>query len=116
MLVIWKTKRIEAQVERFAPGFRQLILARHTMNTADMERHNPNYVGGDIDSGIVDITQLLTRPVPSLTPYTIPSPGLFLLLLVNSAGWRSSWDVWILCRPRNDELSASKQKKMTLWS
>jgi phytoene dehydrogenase-like protein len=72
------TERIEAQVERFAPGFRQSILARHTMNTNDMERYNPNYIGGDINGGMADIAQLFTRPVLSLTPYTVPSPGLFL--------------------------------------
>jgi phytoene dehydrogenase-like protein len=72
------TDRIEAQVERFAPGFRDLILARHTMNTAAMERHNPNYVGGDIGGGVTDFTQLFTRPVARWSPYTTPNPGLFL--------------------------------------
>lgn len=72
------TLPIEAQVERFAPGFRSLILARHVMNTQDMERHNPNYVGGDIGGGMADLWQLLTRPVPRWDPYSTPLPGVFL--------------------------------------
>jgi phytoene dehydrogenase-like protein len=72
------TDRVEAQVERFAPGFRELILARHAMNTAAMERHNANYVGGDITGGIADWRQLFTRPVARLNPYTTPVAGLFL--------------------------------------
>jgi phytoene dehydrogenase-like protein len=72
------TQRIEAQVERFAPGFRDLILARHVMNTAAMERYNPNYVGGDIGGGVADWWQLFTRPVARLNPYTTPAAGLFL--------------------------------------
>jgi phytoene dehydrogenase-like protein len=72
------TERIEAQVERFAPGFRDLILARHTMNTVAMERHNPNYVGGDIAGGVTDWWQLFTRPVAQVNPYVIPARGLFV--------------------------------------
>ena len=72
------TARIEAQVERFAPGFRDLILARHTMNTAAMENHNPNYIGGDISGGVTDLGQLFTRPVARLNPYTTPDPALFI--------------------------------------
>lgn len=72
------TDRIEAQVERFAPGFRELILARSVMNTQAMERHNPNYVGGDISGGVTDWWQLFTRPVARLDPYSTPDPQLFL--------------------------------------
>jgi phytoene dehydrogenase-like protein len=72
------TERIELQVDRFAPGFRDLILARHTMNTAELELHNPNYIGGDITGGVADWWQLFTRPVIRLNPYTTPSPGLFI--------------------------------------
>ena len=72
------TERIEAQLERFAPGFRDLILARHTMDTAALERFNPNLVGGDINGGVQDLGQLFTRPAPRLSPYTTPVPGLFL--------------------------------------
>jgi phytoene dehydrogenase-like protein len=72
------TSAIESQVERFAPGFRDLILARHTMNTAAMESYNANYIGGDIGGGVVDWWQLFTRPVARLNPYTTPNPTLFI--------------------------------------
>jgi phytoene dehydrogenase-like protein len=72
------TGRIEAQIERFAPGFRDLILARHAMNTAAMERYNPNYVGGDISGGVADWRQLFTRPVVGLNVYATPAKGLYL--------------------------------------
>jgi phytoene dehydrogenase-like protein len=72
------TDRIEAQFERFAPGFRDLILARHVMTTADLECYNANYVGGDIGGGIADLRQIFTRPVASLNPYATPLPGLFI--------------------------------------
>jgi phytoene dehydrogenase-like protein len=76
--VVDMTERIESQVERFAPGFRDLILARHRMNTADMERYNANYVGGDIIGGMADLWQVFARPVASLNPYATPARGLFL--------------------------------------
>ena len=72
------TDRIEQQIERVAPGFRDRILARHTMNTAQIEDWNPNYVGGDINGGIIDWQQLFTRPTLSLTPYRTSAPGLFI--------------------------------------
>ena len=72
------TERIERQVERFAPGFRDLILARHTVNPAAMERYNPNYIGGDISGGVTDFAQLFTRPVARWNPYTTPNRGLFI--------------------------------------
>lgn len=72
------TARIENQIERFAPGFRDCILARHTMNPAEMERHNANIVGGDIAGGAADIRQLITRPVASLNPYATPLDGVYL--------------------------------------
>ena len=72
------TDAIEKQVERFAPGFRDLILARHTMNTRQMEAYNSNYIGGDINGGIIDIRQLFTRPVISLSPYKTSDPDLFI--------------------------------------
>jgi phytoene dehydrogenase-like protein len=71
------TERIEAQVERFAPGFRDRILARATHSPAQIEAHDANYVGGDINAGIEDIRQLLLRPIPSLDPYHAGS-GLYL--------------------------------------
>ena len=72
------TGRLEAQLERFAPGFRDRILARHTVTAAGMEAYNPNYVGGDINAGVQDLRQLFTRPVARLDPYTTPARGLYL--------------------------------------
>lgn len=72
------TERIEAQIERFAPGFRARILARHAMATADFERYNANYIGGDINGGSQDIRQLFTRPVARLVPYSTPWRKLYL--------------------------------------
>jgi phytoene dehydrogenase-like protein len=72
------TERIEAQIERFAPGFRERILERHVMKPADFERYNPNYVGGDIGGGANDVFQLFTRPVVRFNPYTTPARGIFL--------------------------------------
>ena len=72
------TAAIEAQVERFAPGFRALILARRASGPAELEQDNPNYVGGDINGGIQDLRQLFTRPAPRLNPYTTPDPCLYI--------------------------------------
>ena len=72
------TARIEAQVERFAPGFRDLVLARHVTTTAAFEAENPCYVGGAITGGAAHLPQLLTRPVARLDPYSTPNPRLFL--------------------------------------
>jgi phytoene dehydrogenase-like protein len=71
------TDRIEAQVERFAPGFRDRIIGRATRGPVAMEDHDANYVGGDINGGIGDIRQLLFRPWPALDTYRV-SPGLYL--------------------------------------
>lgn len=71
------TDRLEAQVERFAPGFRDRILARAVHDTAAMERHDANYVGGDINAGMSDARQLIFRPGPALDPYHA-GPGLYL--------------------------------------
>jgi phytoene dehydrogenase-like protein len=72
------TAPIEAQIERFAPGFSRRILARHTRNAAEMEAYNPNYVGGDINAGMQDIFQQFTRPAVRLDPYSTPVKGIFL--------------------------------------
>ncbi|HKQ40055.1 MAG TPA: NAD(P)/FAD-dependent oxidoreductase [Verrucomicrobiae bacterium] len=69
---------IDAQIERFAPGFRDCILARSTRNCADLERTNPNYVGGDINGGAATLRQLIARPTLSFNPYATPIPGVFL--------------------------------------
>jgi phytoene dehydrogenase-like protein len=70
------TERIERQVERFAPGFRNTILARHVFAAAEMERHNANLVGGDITGGAQDLRQLIFRPTPML--YRTPLKGIYL--------------------------------------
>lgn len=72
------TGRIERQIDRFAPGWRDLILARATMGTGDYERYNPNDIGGDIGGGASDGLQLLFRPVPRLNPYRTSLPGVYL--------------------------------------
>jgi phytoene dehydrogenase-like protein len=72
------TAHIEGQVERFAPGFRDRILARNVFTPADLERRNPNLVGGDISGGMMDLRQVFARPVPSLTPYRTPLRGVYL--------------------------------------
>ncbi len=70
--------RIEEQIDRFAPGFRDCILARHSANTAALEQSNPNLLGGDINGGAANLAQLIARPVFSATPYRTPLPGVYL--------------------------------------
>jgi phytoene dehydrogenase-like protein len=72
------TEVIERQVERFAPGFRDRILARHVMNTAQIEEYNPNYIGGDINGGAFDLEQLFTRPALRWSPYRTSAKGLYI--------------------------------------
>jgi phytoene dehydrogenase-like protein len=72
------TTAIENQVERFAPGFKEVVLARHTYNTAQIEAYNPNYIGGDINGGIIDLRQLYTRPAMRWSPYTTPAKGIYI--------------------------------------
>jgi phytoene dehydrogenase-like protein len=70
--------RIEGQIERYAPGFRDCILARHSFFPADLERSNPNLVGGDINGGAANLWQLIARPKFSPAPYRTPLPGVYL--------------------------------------
>jgi phytoene dehydrogenase-like protein len=72
------TGRIEAQVERFAPGFHDRILARSVSSAVEMERYNPNYVGGDINGGVQDLWQHFARPTLRLVPYSTPTRGLYI--------------------------------------
>jgi len=72
------TERIEAQVERFAPGFRDVVLARHAIGPAAFEEHNRNLVGGDPNNGAMDLQQLLFRPARRLVPYRTPIRGVYL--------------------------------------
>ncbi len=69
---------VEAHVEHYAPGFRERILARHVLTSADLERRNPNLVGGDVGGGSYRLDQVVLRPVPRLSPYTTPLRGLYL--------------------------------------
>jgi phytoene dehydrogenase-like protein len=69
---------ITAQIERFAPGFRDVVLAAHTLNAHELEAYNANYVGGDINGGVQDLRQLFTRPVPRVNPYATPNPRIFI--------------------------------------
>ncbi|MDR3711692.1 MAG: NAD(P)/FAD-dependent oxidoreductase [Puia sp.] len=73
-----RTQAIEEQVERFAPGFRERILARHTLDTEAMEAYNPNYVGGDINGGLIDWRQLFTRPALRSSPYRTSAKGIYI--------------------------------------
>jgi phytoene dehydrogenase-like protein len=72
------TEAIEAQVERFAPGFRDTILARSAWGPREIEAHNRNLVGGDINTGAMDLGQLFTRPVRKRVPYRTPLEGVYL--------------------------------------
>ncbi len=72
------TERIESQLERFAPGFRNTILQRHTTSPAGLQQYNENYVGGDISGGVMDLWQIVARPALRLDPYTTPNKRLFL--------------------------------------
>lgn len=70
--------RIEAQIERFAPGFRDCVLARHTMNTEQMQQHDANLIGGDISGGANTLDQIYFRPMPRRVPYATPIDGLYI--------------------------------------
>jgi phytoene dehydrogenase-like protein len=72
------TGAIEAQIERFAPGFRDTVIGRHTMHAGQMEHWNPNDVGGDISNGEASLRQMLARPVPRWNTYTTPITGTYL--------------------------------------
>lgn len=72
------TEAIEKQIERFAPGFRERILAKHVMNTAQLQDYNANYIGGDINGGVIDLRQLFTRPALRWSPYRTSAKGIYL--------------------------------------
>jgi len=72
------TECIEQQMERFAPGFKDTVLARHTMNTAEVNHYNANYIGGDIIGGAATLSQLFTRPAIRWSPYTTPQKGVYI--------------------------------------
>lgn len=72
------TDRLELQIERYAPGFKDCIIARSTKTACEMENYNPNYIGGDITGGVEDLHQLFARPAGWLKPYTTPIKGVYL--------------------------------------
>jgi phytoene dehydrogenase-like protein len=72
------TEAVERQIERFAPGFRDVVVQRHTMGPAQVEAGNPNYVGGDINGGAADLRQLMARPALRAAPYATSDPRIFL--------------------------------------
>jgi phytoene dehydrogenase-like protein len=72
------TERIEAQIERFAPGFRDLVIGRSVLGPGDLERHDRNLVGGDINGGAATLRGLLVRPTLTRSPYRTPLHGLYL--------------------------------------
>ena len=72
------TSAIEEQIERYAPGFRDRIIGRHVMSPSDLETYNPNYVGGDINGGAIDIGQLFTRPALRFSPYRTSAKGIYI--------------------------------------
>ena len=72
------TGAVIAQIERFAPGFRDLVLASHAMPASQVEQHNANYVGGDIAAGAMTLRQTVLRPVPRWDPYQVPLPGVYI--------------------------------------
>ncbi|MFC9998303.1 phytoene desaturase family protein [Nocardia sp. NPDC127526] len=80
------TEAITAQVERFAPGFRDLVLATHVRTAATMPAHNANYIGGDISAGAMTLRQTVFRPVPRWNPYRTPLPGVYLCSSATSPG------------------------------
>jgi phytoene dehydrogenase-like protein len=69
---------IESKIERYAPGFREVIMARNTLTAAAMEQYNANYVGGDINGGLQDLSQLFSRPIVSLNPYRTSAKNIYL--------------------------------------
>ena len=72
------TSAIEMQIERYAPGFRDRIIAKHVTSPSALEQYNPNYFGGDINGGAIDVTQLFTRPALRLSPYRTSAKGIYI--------------------------------------
>jgi len=72
------TEAIENQIERFAPGFKETILAKHTFSPMELEEYNPNYIGGDINGGTMDVSQLYSRPILALNPYRTSVDTIYL--------------------------------------
>ena len=84
------TERIEAQVERFAPGFKSIILARHTLGPSELQGHNDNLIGGDINGGAWTLRQRCSRAARNT--YRTPLARSIFVLIVDTAGRRRSWN------------------------
>jgi hypothetical protein len=103
------TAAIEEQIERFAPGFRERILARHVRSTAQMEAHNANYVGGDVVTGANSARQLVFRPRVATNPYSLGVPGVYLCSGRDPAWRRRPRDVRVQRGPRGARPAAVAQ-------
>ena len=90
---------IEAQIERFAPGFRDLVLARSVRTASDQERHDPNYVGGDINGGATSLRQIDLPPDGALEPLPDGYPWRLPLLVLDTSRRGSARHVRVLGRP-----------------
>lgn len=96
-----RTEEVTAQIERFAPGFRDTVLASASMDAGQVEAHNPNYIGGDISAGEPSLAQLIARPVASAEPWRTPIPGVYLCSasaapgpgVHGMVGWRAALSV-----------------------
>ena len=89
--------RLEGQIERFAPGFRECVLSRRVFSPKAMEAMDENLIGGDIVGGAVDLRQTLCRP--TWRRYATPDSTVYILLIVYTAGRRRTWNVRFSCRP-----------------
>ena len=93
------TEAIEGQIERFAPGFREVVVARHTAGPAQVEADNPNYVGGDINGGAADLRQLLARPGAPACAARHARPADLPVLVLDAARRRRARHVRVVRRP-----------------
>ena len=106
------TDRIENQIERFAPGFKDCILERHTTNTSQFAQYNPNFVGGAITGGVADYTQLFTRPVARINPYTTPNKRV----MICSASTPPGGGVHGMCGYHAAQTAIKRIKKLSVSS
>jgi len=112
------TDRIETQIERFAPGFRQRILARSAMNSADLEQYNRNYHGGDIAGGINSVWQRVVRPLGQWKPYATPLPGIYICSSSTppGGGVHGMCGYYAACAALREEGSKNTAGNKNVWS
>jgi phytoene dehydrogenase-like protein len=106
------TSQIEDQIERFAPGFRELVLARHTHNTRQMQAYNANYIQGDIIGGVQDLRQMYFRPTISRNPYATPLKNVYLC----SASTPPGGGVHGMCGFHAAQVALSDRNKLKIWN